>query len=268
MPSIEAAQSDLAMYRDLSGESRNKLAKDLDTFLTLLTSQLKNQDPLSPMDSTEFTNQIVQFAQVEQQISYNEKLDDLITVSTGTQGAMAVHYIGQVIEAESSRVPLQDGTGRLAYGLAEDAASVGVIIADQAGTAVRSFQGETAAGVHEFRWDGKDDAGRPLPDGTYTISVTALNREEGQIDTWTTAFGRVDGVTNQDGQTMLVMGDQAVALDKVLSVTPRGGAPSQAADDPADDDAVEDAVDEALDAAADAAAELLDDDDQAGNPAA
>ncbi|GAB3437832.1 flagellar hook assembly protein FlgD [Insolitispirillum peregrinum] len=224
MPSVTGAQESVALgnaYTQSTSSGRNKLANDMNTFLTMLTTQLKNQDPLSPMDSNEFTNQLVQFAQVEQQIAQNEKLDSLVTVGKGSQASMAVQYIGMNIEAESSKMPLQDGAGRFAYGLKADAKSVGIMITDSAGKTVYTTSGLTTAGVHDFKWDGKDADGNQLDDGIYNISVTALDKDGASIDTWTTVFGTVDGVTAQNGETMLVMGKVGVALSDVLSVTPK-----------------------------------------------
>lgn len=202
-----------------SGQAHKKLVEDLDTFLTLLTSQLKNQDPLSPMDSTEFTNQLVQFAQVEQQIYQNENLEKMLVSQSATQQAMAVNYLGSTVEAESTRVPLQDGKAKLAYGLAEDASETWVAIKDGAGRVVRMFEGNTRAGVHALNWDGKDSYGNPLPDGAYDLVVTSLAADQGQIDTWTTVFGKVTGITTVDDGMMLSMDGVGVPMDKVLSVS-------------------------------------------------
>lgn len=224
MPSVSAAQDSVALgsaYTEATSSGRNKLANDMNTFLTLLTTQLKNQDPLSPMDSTEFTNQLVQFAQVEQQIAQNEKLDSLITQGSANEAAMAVQYIGMNVEAESSKAPLQDGAARFAYGIKSDAKSVGIMISDSAGKTVFTTSGKTTAGVHDFNWDGKDASGNKLEDGVYSISVTALDKDGASIDTWTTVFGTVDGVTNQSGETILAMGKLGVKLSDVLSVTPK-----------------------------------------------
>src|SRR6185436_7021719 len=99
------------------GASGVKLAKDLDSFLLLLTSQLKNQDPLSPMDSTEFTNQLTQFAQVEQQININQNLTSLLAATTQNIVSNAVNYIGNTVEGASDQVPMQGGKFKAAYGL-------------------------------------------------------------------------------------------------------------------------------------------------------
>lgn len=225
MPSVGASANDKALYDQVTSQNggtestqRNKLAKDLNTFLTLLTSQLKHQDPLSPMDSTQFTQQLVQFAQVEQQISQNEKLDKILTANNNSLSAMGVNYIGKYIEAESNAVPLQNGQARFAYGVASNATTVGVLIKDETGKVVRGIDGETTAGIHEVRWDGKDDSGKQLPDGTYTLSVTAIG-ESGSIETYTTAFGKVTGVTTKNGEVNLIMDKVAAPMSKVLSAS-------------------------------------------------
>lgn len=225
MPSVSASAHDQALYQQITNQNsgkesagRNKLAKDLNTFLTLLTSQLKHQDPLSPMDSTEFTQQLVQFAQVEQQMSQNEKLDKLVAAQNASLAATAVGYIGNYVEAESTQVPLQDGKGRFAYGLREAATQVGIMIKDATGRIVRSFNGETSAGMHDFRWDGKDDSGDQLPDGTYGIAITATG-DKGSVETWSTAFGKVTGVTSKDGEVLLVMDKAGVPISRILSIS-------------------------------------------------
>lgn len=227
MPSVTNAAADAALSAQMASTNggvastdRNALAKDLNTFLTLLTTQLKNQDPLSPMDSTEFTNQLVQFAQVEQQIGQNEKLDTLVNLNVSSQAGMAIQYIGYNVEAESNKLPLQNGAGRFAYGLTSEAKSVGIILTDSSGKTAFTAAGEVTAGVHEFKWDGKDKDGNQLEDGTYTISVTALDNDGATVDSWTTVFGTVDGVTSQDGNTVLAMGKVGILLDDILSVTP------------------------------------------------
>jgi flagellar basal-body rod modification protein FlgD len=199
--------------------SRNKLAKDLDSFLTLLTSQLKNQDPLSPMDSTEFTNQLVQFAQVEQQINSNESLTNLIGLSQQNIVTNAVNYMGTTVEANSDKVPMQGGKLKAAYGVTEEADQVAIVVRNSGGQIVYSTTGEKTKGVHAFEWDGKTSSGQQLPDGTYQIQATAVDRNKEPIDTYTTAFGKVTGITTKDGQTLVVMDKLGVPIDKILSVT-------------------------------------------------
>lgn len=204
-------------------QSKDKLAKDLNSFLTLLTSQLKNQDPLSPMDSSEFTNQLVQFAQVEQQIGMNDNLTNLIGLTQASIASNAVNYMGTTIEGESKQVPLQDGKLKAAYGLSAEAKQVTVVVRNEAGDIVYSrpmnAAGEKSQGVHSFEWDGKDANGNQLPDGPYSLSVTALGGDEKPVENYVTAFGRVTGVTTINGATVLLIGKVGIPVDSVLSVT-------------------------------------------------
>ncbi len=209
----------LANSQDKTTNSANKLAKDLDSFLLLLTSQLKNQDPLSPMDSTEFTNQLTQFAQVEQQINLNASLNNLIGLTQQSIVSNAVNYIGKTVEGESSQVPLSGGNLKAAYGLVGEAKSVNVVVRDDTGNIVFTKAGETTQGVHEFQWDGKDSYGVQMKDGTYSISITAMDGADKPVENYVTAFGKVTGVTTINGTTILLLDKVGVPIDKVLSVS-------------------------------------------------
>ncbi len=204
---------------DKNAAAKTKLAEDLDSFLLMLTQQLKSQDPLDPMDSAEFTNQLVQFAQVEQQIGANENLTDLIGLTQQSIVSSSVNYIGHTVEGASSQVPMQEGHLKAGYGVSEDAHAVTIVVRDDGGEIVFSQPGETRSGVHEFNWDGVDAQGNQLPDGTYSISATAIAGDDTPIDTYITAFGRVTGVTAIDGQTVLLLGKVGLPVDDVLSVS-------------------------------------------------
>jgi len=199
--------------------SNVKLAKDLSSFLTLLTSQLKNQDPLSPMDSTEFTNQLTAFAQVEQQINMNSNLTSLIGLSQQSIVSSAVNYIGKTIEGESRQVPLQNGQLKAAYGLSADAQSVSVVVRDDTGNIVFSKVGQTTQGVHEFNWDGRDSNGKQLDDGVYELSITSVGADDKPVENYVTAFGNVTGVTTINGTTILLLDKVGIPVDKVLSIS-------------------------------------------------
>jgi len=200
--------------------SRNKLAKDMDTFLNLLTAQLKAQDPLSPMDSTEFTNQLVLFAQVEQQIEQNENLQAVLASNVKTQQTMAIEYLGSYVEVETDKVMLQDGQAVFTYGLSTEAHKVTVNVKDEDGDIVRTFTGNPTQGLHKVVWDGTDDDGVAVDDGVYFLEVTASEREDAEedVETWTTSLGKVTGVASDDDATYLAMTDLSVNIDKVLGV--------------------------------------------------
>ncbi|MBB4266812.1 flagellar hook assembly protein FlgD [Roseospira visakhapatnamensis] len=203
-----------------SGQSRNKLANDLDSFLTLLTTQLKAQDPLSPMDSTEFTNQLVLFAQVEQQINQNENLESLLKSTVKTQQAMAINFLDSYVEVEANKVMLLDSKAVFTYGLSGDAKSVKVLVKDADGAVVRTFEGNPTQGLHKITWDGTDKDGKTVDDGVYVLEVSATARDDAkdELKTWTTSLGKVTGVASDGNATYLAIGDLSVDLDKVLGV--------------------------------------------------
>ncbi len=199
--------------------SKTKLSSDLNSFLTLLTSQLKNQDPLSPMDSTQFTNQLVQFSQVEQQIGINSNLTSLIGLTQQNIASNVVNYIGKTIEGPSNQAPLINGALRASYNSESKAASVNIAVKNAAGDIVFSKSGNIEAGVHEFTWDGKDSNGIRQKDGTYNLEVTALAADGSTINTSTTVFGKVTGVTSVNGTTTLLLGNIGIPVTSVLAVT-------------------------------------------------
>ncbi len=104
------------------------LSADMNTFLTLLTTQLKYQDPLDPMDTAEFTNQLVQYSSVEQAIQTNEKLDNLLSLNIANLGAQAVSYIGKTAQVLGDVMPLEDGKAKATYTLNKDVSSATITI--------------------------------------------------------------------------------------------------------------------------------------------
>lgn len=208
-------------------QSQVKLSSDLNSFLTLLTSQLKNQDPLSPMDSTQFTNQLVQFSQVEQQININSNLASLISLTQQSIASNAVNYIGKTIEGPSNNAPLTNSELKASYNLSADAKTVAIAVTNSAGNVVYQTTGDTSAGVHEFDWNGKDSNGNQQPDGTYSLNITALGSDGSAVTTTTTVFGTVTGVTTVNGTQTLIIGNNiGIPVSQVLGVTDNGTDPS------------------------------------------
>jgi flagellar basal-body rod modification protein FlgD len=198
--------------------SMSKLAENFDQFLTLLTTQLKNQDPLSPMDSAQFTQQLVAFAGVEQQINTNKNLESLLSLQKSSQMVGALGLMGKTVEAKTDQVPLSNSTGTFAYSLPRTAAQVAYSITDSSGRVVYSGAGDKTAGRHEYTWDGKSSGGVQQPDGAYTVTVVALDQAGAQIDVTTTAIGMVSGVESGDSGAILAMGAVKVPVDQVTAV--------------------------------------------------
>lgn len=196
------------------------LAEDFNQFLTLLTTQLQNQDPLSPMDSTEFTNQLVQFSQVEQSINTNTKLDDLVALQLNSAASAALGYVGLDVSYVSAEIAFDGATSvDVRYSIDEAASLSRLNIYDEGNQLVFSMEAEKAAGVHDFSWDGRDQNGNLVPEGTYVLTVDAFDAEDNQIDTTTVVTGRVKGIEAQDGVTYALVGERAVPITSILNAS-------------------------------------------------
>ena len=192
--------------------SRQSLSADMNTFLTLLTTQLKYQDPLDPMDTAEFTNQLVQYSSVEQAIQTNEKLDTLLSMNVANLGAQAVSYIGKTVQVLGDVMPLEGGKAKAAYTLDKDVKAVTISVKDMNGQIVYSEQGKVTAGTHEFTWDGKDSNGNQLEDGAYQVTIsTKVADGETSANVTTTVFGKVTGVASDEKTVYVGLGDAVTA---------------------------------------------------------
>lgn len=194
------------------------ISDSFDTFLSLLTTQLKNQDPLDPLDANQFTEQLVQFAGVEQAINTNKKLDQLLALQSGSQLNAAVGYLGNDIEANADKIMLQGGSATLKYELLGNANQNLVTIVDGFGQPVRTISGERNAGIHEFAWNGRDNNGNAVSDGVYSFFVTAVDGNGGTVQAATSMVGRVTGVKALDGAVTLSVGDLDIPLEDVFAV--------------------------------------------------
>ncbi|GFZ76785.1 hypothetical protein GCM10011497_00430 [Elstera cyanobacteriorum] len=161
-------------------DSRNSVASTYDNFLKLLTTQLKNQDPLDPTDSSEFTNQLVQFSQVEQQINLNAKFDKLLTSNQAAQMLQASNYIGKNVEAEGSFLTVE-APASFNYWMTKDATTVSAVIKDENGNVVRTMTLDGKSGSHTQAWDGRKDDGSLLPVGTYNLIMSALDENGASV---------------------------------------------------------------------------------------
>lgn len=196
-----------------------KLSETFDTFLTLLTKQLQYQDPLAPMDSTEFTSQLVQYSGVEQQLSTNTKLDRLIAMQTANQTSSGLMYLGTTVEAASDAIELTSGGAWVTYSTDETLTNVSLTILDSTGKPVRTAKAEGTVGDHRVGWDGADNNGNALPLGTYTVQMTGLDANGNPVVIGTGTIGRVDGVKVVGGETVLTIGGVSLPLSSVVSVS-------------------------------------------------
>ncbi len=203
-----------------SAADQAKLTADKTQFLTLLTAQLKNQDPLSPMDSTEFTNQLVQYSAVEQQITMNANLSTLITLTQQSVLSASSNYVGKAIQATNDIAPLQNSELHTSYTLSGNSSSTTVVVRDADGNVVHTEIGETKAGTYTMAWDGKTSGGQQMPDGAYSVTVTALGKDNAPVEVKQTVYGQVTSVTTDPdtNETLLRMGQVSVPISKVVAV--------------------------------------------------
>ncbi len=195
-----------------------QLAETFDTFILLLVTQLQNQDPLDPMDSAQFTEQLAQFASVEQSINTNKKLDQLVALQTSNLLNGAVSYVGRTVEVISDQLALKDETATISYGIETNAAKTSISIVTEDGQTVRVINGETDAGRHELVWDGRDALGNPMPDGIYNFNVIAVNGDDETINTISAFTGRVTGVEILDSLVTLNLGELGVPFSSIFAV--------------------------------------------------
>jgi flagellar basal-body rod modification protein FlgD len=194
------------------------LAGNFDQFLTLLTTQLKNQSPLDPLDTNQFTSQLVQFASVEQLIKSNTTLSDLLTATKAANAASAASFIGMTVSADGATTPLAKGSATWNINVPRNATGA-ITIKNKAGDVVWTEKRSLTAGDQTFTWDGRTSGGAKAADGEYTISVAATDVSGGGVTASTGINGVVDAVDVTSDGTVLRIGGISVPLDKVKSVS-------------------------------------------------
>jgi flagellar basal-body rod modification protein FlgD len=199
--------------------SMQQLSGNFDTFLTLLTSQLKNQDPTSPMDTNQFTQQLVEYSQVEQQIDTNTNLNTLISQGASQNAAYATSYLGKNVTVSGGQGSLTNGQATWTYNLGAAASSALVTITNPSGVTVYNGQGPTAQGNNTITWDGTDNNGNKLPDGTYTMSVAASDAAGNPITGTVSSTGQVSEIDMSSGTPQLKIGAMSLGLSGISSVS-------------------------------------------------
>lgn len=166
VPAVTAAAATTAA----PATPRSQIAGNFSDFLKLLMTQLKNQDPTAPLDTNQFTQQLVQFSSVEQQLNTNTSLNKLITLQEGGQVLQSSALVGKTVQVASAQVGLEGGRGTIQFQSAAGGPA-DVTIYGPSGQPVRTAQVSTAPGTNSFSWDGRDDSGRRLADGAYSVGV-------------------------------------------------------------------------------------------------
>tara|TARA_R110002110_G_scaffold284987_1_gene499208 strand:+ start:10747 stop:11424 length:678 start_codon:yes stop_codon:yes gene_type:complete len=203
-----------------SGIAQKSLSENFDQFLTMLTVQLQNQDPLSPMDSTEFTNQLVSFSSLEQEIKSNSNLEQVIALQQSAEATAALSYLGTEVEAQSSAVYLQDGNTEFSYNMPAGAHTATVTVFDADGNIIKSLPAVTDPGHQSGSWDGLNEQDVLQADGVYSILVSALDQDGAPLDPIPVFLkGTATGVTQENGQTFVQVGPIDILLSSIFGVS-------------------------------------------------
>ena len=216
--SVTALENVSSGVNSTSSSESNILGKD--AFLKLLVTQLRHQDPLSPMESAEFTSQLAQFSSLEQMSNVNTNLEVLQLYQASINNSQAVGFIGKTIKALGNSIGVADGVAdKIHFELAENASDVIAHIYDSHRNLVKTIQpGGLNAGEQSVEWDATDNDGNKVPDGTYTIEVTATDTDQKQVSVTTIITALVSGVAFKDNITYLRAGNQEIPIGSVFEV--------------------------------------------------
>jgi len=198
-----------------------QLAGNFDTFLQLLTTQLQNQDPLSPLDTNQFTQQLVEFAGVEQQVNMNTNMQTLISMQQTTEATSALQLAGSTVTVGGNSATLSNATNSPAtWSLTSPTpATAQVTVTSSAGTTAYSGKLSLNAGTQSYSWNGQGSNGQTWPDGTYTLSITATGANGQAVTVSSQVQGVVSGVNLTSNPPTLTVGGQNIQISQVTSIT-------------------------------------------------
>jgi flagellar basal-body rod modification protein FlgD len=197
--------------------SRQTIADNFDTFLQLLTTQLRNQNPLDPLDTNQFTQQLVQFTGVEQQLKTNDFLEAMMTSTQTANNSQAVSYVGKVVTASGAKSELVDGAAVWHFAVGAKA-DINATVKDANGNVVYTKSGTVNQGESVFTWDGIGNDGKQKPNGTYTVSIEARDSNGKLMPVATEMTGEVTGVDFSGTEPVLIVGGARVNLSAIMSV--------------------------------------------------
>jgi flagellar basal-body rod modification protein FlgD len=217
--------------------SRQTLATNFEAFLTLLTTQLQHQNPLEPLDTNQFTQQLVSFAGVEQQLRTNDQLESLLTLQKVGYNVTALGFVGAHVTVDGASTELRDGLA-VWYLSSPSTASAHIEIQDEDGNAVYTETKALNTGTAPFQWNGRTSTGTVAPAGTYKIVIAAQDAAGNPVAINTSFSGVVDQVDVSGEEPLLLIGSTLTTMDKIRSVqrlveTPP---PTETPEDPDDGD--------------------------------
>jgi flagellar basal-body rod modification protein FlgD len=200
-----------------SALDKTEIASNFTTFLQLLTTQLKNQNPLDPLDTNQFTQQLVQFAQVEQQMKSNDQLSSLVSLEKSAQASTALAYVGATVVVDGSTAALSNGKATWSLNVTKPSTAT-ITIKDSTGQNVYTGTAGVNPGTQTFTWDGRGNDGRVWPDGNYTLTATAVDANNQTVAISTEVQAVVDSVDLSRDPPVMSINGQNYTLDKIKRV--------------------------------------------------
>ena len=206
-----------------SGSSLNSttgatLAGNFQTFLQLLTTQLQNQNPLDPLDTNQFTQQLVQFAGVEQQLKTNDQLNSLLTLQQTAQSTQALGFVGKTAVVDGSTAKLSNSSAVWDLNVPKDS-TVKISITNSSGQTVYTNSYSVTAGDNQtFGWDGKGTDGTQWPDGKYTLTATGTDGSGQTVAIATGIQGTVSSVDLTQSPPLLTINGQTYTVSQVKAI--------------------------------------------------
>lgn len=208
-----------------SSTGLGNIAGNFNTFLTLLTTQLQHQDPLSPLDTNQFTQQLVQFASVEQQINMNTSLSTLISLQQTQQATAALNFLGATVVVGGNTAQLANGQATWNYSVTSPATAT-INVSNALGQLVYSTTQAVQPGTQTFVWNGRNAVGNVMPAGQYTVSISATGANGQAVPVTTQVEGVVSGVNVSANPITLTVNGQSYPLTQITQVLSTGSTSS------------------------------------------
>lgn len=223
-PAAAATSPSVPQASAVGGTALTSLSSNFNNFLKMLMTQLQNQDPTSPMDTNEFTRELVQFSAVEQQIATNTSLTRLIELTQAGEVMQSSAMIGRRIAVESDQLPLQSGQGTVRFTAASDQ-PVRVAVLTERGDTITEQTIGARRGVNDWVWNGKNGNGQAMPDGAYRVAVQAIGADGKPTALPFQVVGTASGVVTENKAVTLQLGAVTVPFSAIRSVTQPATAP-------------------------------------------
>ena len=222
---VSSAPSSSAPATSSTGVDSAMIASNFTTFLTLLTTQLKNQNPLDPLDTNQFTQQLVQFAQVEQQMKSNDQLTSLVALEKSAASTTALAFVGATVVVDGSNAQLANNQANWTFNVTKPAAAT-ITIKDSTGQTAYTGTFSVQPGAQAFTWDGHGNDGKLWPDGTYTMNATALDANNQPVAVSTQVEATVDSVDLSQDPPQLSINGKNYTMAQIKQIVRPGYTPA------------------------------------------